>query len=206
MTRHATVYQILNIPFSDTAPILSTQQIKNAYHKALLKHHPDKATNTRGTKPSPLASSSSSTACDGAYTIDEITNAYKILADPELRAEYDRELRLQRKNQAAGGGGGGDGLDVFHTGLEVVDLEELDCSDSLPEPTNGSRGEEDSDMLYWFRGCRCGDEKGFIVTEDELEAEAQHGEIVVGCRGCSLWIKVLFAVAAEEEDDDDGKT
>lgn len=189
------IYQILNIPFSDTAPILSKQQIKNAYHKALLKNHPDKTTTTPFAKPKETASSSS--AGDGAYTIDEITNAYKILADPELRAEYDRELRLQRKNQAAGAGGG-DGSDVFHTGLEVVDLEELDCSDNLP----GSRNEEEQ-PLYWFRGCRCGDEQGFIVTEDELEAEAQHGEIVVGCRGCSLWIKVLFAVAEEEED---GKT
>jgi diphthamide biosynthesis protein 4 len=197
MTSHPNVYKILNIPFSDTAPILSKKQIKYAYHKALLKHHPDKATNIPFAKPKGTGSSSVA-AGDGTYTIDEITNAYKILADPELRAEYDRALRLQRKNQAAAGN---DGLDVFHTGLEVVDLEDLDCSDSLSESINGPTTknlEDNEDMLYWFRGCRCGDQKGFIVTEDELEAEAQHGEIVVGCRGCSLWIKVLFAVAEEE--------
>ncbi|QKX53631.1 uncharacterized protein TRUGW13939_00710 [Talaromyces rugulosus] len=203
MTSHPNIYKILGIPFSDTAPILSKQQIKNAYHKALLKHHPDKATNIPFPK-SKGTGSSSVAAGDGTYTIDEITNAYKILADPELRAEYDRELRLQRKNQAAADD---DGLDVFRTGLEVVDLEELDCSDGLSESMNGTTTknhennddeEEEGHMLYWFRGCRCGDQKGFIVTEDELEAEAQHGEIVVGCRGCSLWIKVLFAVAEEE--------
>lgn len=204
MTSHSNIYKILNIPFSDTAPIiLSKQQIKNAYHKALLKNHPDKAANiplAKQPKETTTGSGSSLSGGDqgqGTYTIDEITNAYKILADPELRGECDRELRLQRKNQGAGD----DGLDVFHTGLEVVDLEELDCSDDLPESMNGSTGEggdnEQSHMLYWFRGCRCGDEKGFIVTEDELEAEAQHGEIVVGCRGCSLWIKVLFAVAED---------
>lgn len=187
MTSHTNIYTILNIPFSDTAPlILSKQQIKNAYHKALLKHHPDKAAANIPLTAKPKETVSSSRDQDGTYTVDEITNAYKILADPELRAEYDRELRLQRKNQGAGD----DVLDVFHTGLEVVDLEELDCSDSLPESVNGSD-------MYWFRGCRCGDEKGFIVTEDELEAEAQHSEIVVGCRGCSLWIKVLFAVAED---------
>lgn len=37
-----------------------------------------------------------------------------------------------------------------------------------------------------------------MVTEEELEKESAHGEIVIGCRGCSLWMKVLFAV---QEDD-----
>lgn len=65
----------------------------------------------------------------------------------------------------------------------MVDLEDLGCDES---------GEE----IVWFRECRCGDERGFLVSEDELEKEVEHGEIVVGCRGCSLWLKVLFA--AEE--------
>lgn len=176
-------YEILNIPSSSAGnlPIISKQQLKNAYHKALLKHHPDKS--SPSPTPAPGARDSN------AYTIDDITNAYKVLSDPELRAEYDRDLTLQRKsfNKAAGKSD-----DVsFHTGLEVVDLEDMTEQDD--EATGSSS---------WYRGCRCGDEKGFIVTEDELEAEAHHGEILVGCRGCSLWIKVLFAVEEDRREED----
>jgi curved DNA-binding protein CbpA len=113
-----------------------------------------------------------------AYTIDEITTAYKTLSDPALRAEYDRTLRLDRLKVAEREKTG----DVFHTGLEIVDLEDLACEE------DGESG------ACWYRGCRCGDERGFLVTEDDLEREVDHGEVVVGCRGCSLWLKVLFAV------------
>ncbi|KAH8700263.1 Diphthamide biosynthesis protein 4 [Talaromyces proteolyticus] len=198
-SKHVDIYHVLNIPFSNNAPILSKQQIKIAYHKALLKYHPDKAASTAAAKHLPsfsrqrVPSSESDTAV--AYTVDEITYAYKTLSDPVLRAEYDRQLRLQRNN---GSGGRLQDADVFHTGLEVMDLEDLNYSDDSDE-SKGFGGEEAD--VYWFRGCRCGDEKGFIVTEDELEAEALHGEIVVGCRGCSLWIKVLFAVAEDGQHD-----
>ncbi|QGA20344.1 hypothetical protein EYB26_008046 [Talaromyces marneffei] len=174
-------YSILNIPSTDSSsgklPIISRQQLKNAYHKALLKHHPDKS--SPSPSPAPASREQSNT-----YTVDDITNAYKVLFDPVLRAEYDRRLILQRKKVVE------KSEDVsFHTGLEIVDLEDLIEQDD--EATGSSS---------WYRGCRCGDKKGFIVTEDELEAEAQHGEILVGCRGCSLWIKVLFAVEDDVED------
>ncbi|KAJ5094258.1 Heat shock protein DnaJ N-terminal [Penicillium angulare] len=178
-------YQILNIPFTSSSATLSKQQIKLAYHKALLKHHPDKAatvTQDSGIQGSTFASSnaSSSTSNNDArtYTIDEITTAYKTLLDPQLRAEYDRTLRLDRQKAAEKTG------DVFHTGLEIVDLEDLACDE----------GDPTTDLAVWYRGCRCGDDRGFLVTEDDLEREAEHGEIVIGCRGCSLWLKILFAV------------
>ncbi|KAJ5579763.1 uncharacterized protein N7459_005748 [Penicillium hispanicum] len=194
----ADYYQILNLPFSTSAPSLSKQQIKLAYHKALLKHHPDKAgalakAQETGAKDSGSGSRESfatdqnffARPDDGdarqcTYTIDEITSAYKTLSDPRLRAEYDRALRLDRSRSSGREKTG----EVFHTGLEVVDLEDLACDE----------GEDGDGPVCWYRGCRCGDEKGFLVTEDELEKEAEHGEIVVGCRGCSLWLKVLFAV------------
>ncbi|KAL1976640.1 hypothetical protein VTN31DRAFT_2922 [Thermomyces dupontii] len=175
-SRDVNYYEVLNIPFLDSAP-LSTQQIKAAYHKALLRHHPDKASNTR---------SPASKATKPAYSVDDITNAYKTLIDPVKRAEYDRTLRLRRDHLVDKGQLRG--ADVFRTGLEVVDLEDLQESDSPNE----------EGQTYWYRECRCGDEKGFMVTEEELEKESAHGEIVVGCRGCSLWMKVLFAV---QEDD-----
>lgn len=167
----ADFYQILSVPFTGTSTGLSKQTVKLAYHKALLRHHPDKASAiARGLR------APSNDAGESRYSIDEITTAYKTLSDPVLRAEYDRALRLDRAKVTER-----EKTDVFHTGLEVVDLEDLECDES---------GEE----ICWFRGCRCGDDRGFLVTEDELEREVEHGEIIVGCRGCSLWLKVLFAV------------
>ncbi|KAL4804219.1 CSL zinc finger-domain-containing protein [Aspergillus unguis] len=198
MTRTSTTsdfYEILNLPFptpGSQSTALSKQQLKLAYHKALLKHHPDKALSAGAgasavTNERP-ATSPRTPAESNVYTVDEITTAYKTLSDPSLRAEYDRVLRLDRtrlgkdKNRGA----------VFHTGLEVVDLEDLDCDES-----------EDGDT--WYRGCRCGDERGFLVSESDLEREADHGEIVVGCRGCSLWMKVLFALQDGDEEEHEGR-
>lgn len=175
----ADFYQILSIPFTGASTGLPKQTIKLAYHKALLKHHPDKASAVAQESVLSRATYNGSGA-DGnesRYTIDEITTAYKTLSDTALRAEYDRALRLDRVKLAER-----EKTDVFHTGLEVVDLEDLACDDS------------DAESFCWYRGCRCGDDRGFLVTEDELEREAEHGEIIVGCRGCSLWLKVLFAV------------
>ncbi|OJJ44507.1 hypothetical protein ASPZODRAFT_18088 [Penicilliopsis zonata CBS 506.65] len=180
-------YQILNLPFPETsAESFSNQQIKLAYHRALLRHHPDKAgAGETDLKATPSASASASTAANPVsitYTIDQITAAYKTLSSPSLRAEYDRTLRLDRLKSA----GREKAADIFHTGLETVDLEDLSCED----------GEEDNDdtETCWYRSCRCGDERGFLVRESDLEREAEHGEIVIGCRGCSLWMKILFAV------------
>ncbi|KAJ5175102.1 uncharacterized protein N7482_000979 [Penicillium canariense] len=188
-TAHADYYQILGIPFTGSSAGLSKQQIKLAYHRALLKHHPDKAgavaqdAGIRGSASSDgfLTRSGEDASRQRAYTIDEITTAYKALCDPTLRAEYDRALRLDRLKVAEREKTG----DVFHTGLEVVDLEDLACDE---------HGADDGPGACWYRGCRCGDERGFSVTEEDLERESEHGEIVIGCRGCSLWLKVLFAI------------
>ncbi|KAL4913209.1 heme peroxidase [Aspergillus aurantiobrunneus] len=199
-------YEILNLPFLglSTTPSLSKQQLKIAYHKALLKHHPDKAraiasgkttttTTTNlahgGTLPSPPYDPSQSESTAVTITVDEITTAYKTLSDPSLRAEYDRVLRLDRNRVAGRDKNWGA---VFHTGLEVVDLEDLVCDEDADADADAG--------AVWYRGCRCGDERGFLVSEQDLEREVDSGEVVVGCRGCSLWMKVLFAV----QDDDGG--
>ncbi|KAI9931119.1 hypothetical protein ASPWEDRAFT_166932 [Aspergillus wentii DTO 134E9] len=197
MTRSDSVahdhYQILNLPFTGTPTALSKQQLKIAYHKALLKHHPDKAPGA----DTPSAYNGDGNSQTSSYTVDQITTAYKTLSDPSLRAEYDRSLRLDRAKVAEREKTG----TVFHTGLEVVDLEDL----ALDESAEGESGDAEA---YWYRACRCGDDKGFLVTEQDLEREAEHGEIVIGCRGCSLWMKILFAVEDEDAGDDaeQGKT
>ncbi|KAL4996893.1 Diphthamide biosynthesis protein 4 [Aspergillus recurvatus] len=190
-TTTCSFYEILNLPFPSTG--LSKQQLKLAYHKALLKHHPDKAVQVTVAKES-LSSSNhhpAQTLSSQKITIDAITTAYKTLSDPIQRAEYDRVLRLDRNRVVGAGDKNGNGT-VFHTGLEVVDLEDLNC-------------DEDGDEAVWYRACRCGDERGFLLSEGDLEREVDSGEIVVGCRGCSLYMKVLFAVQDYGEGEGEGE-
>lgn len=105
-------------------------------------------------------------------TIDEIALAYKTLSEPSLRAEYDRWLTTSQDSDDLKGGR------IHHTGLETVDLDDLAF---------------DEKSQSWSRDCRCG-VGGYAVTEDELEKHLEDREIIVGCRGCSLWLRVLFSV------------
>ena len=51
-------------------------------------------------------------------------------------------------------------------------------------------------MLFRSRACRCGADKGFMILEEELEDAEGRGEkeVLVGCEGCSLWVRVGFDV------------
>lgn len=170
-----------------------------AYHRALLKYHPDKANNN-----APIASTTTAVTGydDGVilpaatttrtYTIDEITTAYRTISDPRLRAEYDRSLRLKSEH---GQNKGGDAH--YRTGLEIIDLEDMLYGDGGGGDDDHVDNNNNNNNAFWYRSCRCGDDRGFLITEQDLEREAEHGEIVVGCRGCSLWVKVLFAVEDE---------
>jgi len=161
---HHTHYDVLHLPRDADWSRLSQEDIKSAYRRALLIHHPDKAAHSslKPTTPSHPR----------AYAVDDIVIAYEVLIDPEKRAAYDEALD-KRKTLESGHKG-------THIGVEVWDLEDL----KFDEANN-----------VWSKSCRCGDEQGYILTEADLEKERQHGEIYVGCRGCSLVIKVLFAAA-----------
>ena len=104
------------------------------------------------------------------YTIDEITIAYKTLSDTYTRSIYDRSLQFQLAEQK---------LDTTNSyiGSEIVDLDDL---------------QHDGNKGHWYRSCRCGNKLGFLITEDELEKEAEQGEIFTGCSGCSLVLRVVF--------------
>lgn len=103
-------------------------------------------------------------------TIDQITLAYKTLISPTLRTEYDRTQALKAPTTTL----------TPHPGLETVDLDDL---------------LHDDQQNFWYRSCRCGKERAYTITEEELEMNAEEGEIVTGCQGCSLWLRVTFAVA-----------
>ncbi|KAF2098496.1 hypothetical protein NA57DRAFT_56162 [Rhizodiscina lignyota] len=169
-------YSILALPTpSPSTPPPSSDTLKEAYRRALLRHHPDKS-NSSPLKPASAQNTPNQSS--PKPTIDEITLAFRTLSSPSLRAEHDRELRLRKAVDGA------DGAEVFHTGLDTVDLDDL---------------EYDDDAELWYRACRCGQERGFVVDEAQLEkaAERGEGEVLVGCRGCSLWLNVLFGVVEE---------
>ncbi|KAL9115424.1 MAG: hypothetical protein Q9227_000745 [Pyrenula ochraceoflavens] len=169
-----TYYDILGLLQEQSR--ISNETVRVAYRKALLQHHPDKGSAKKFTRneQSPL------------YSIDEIVAAYQTLSDPTARAEYEKQLLLsskaQYKNHAAEKLGSG-----AHDGVEDVDLDEMTYEEKIG---------------LWSKGCRCGNEKGYILDEEELNkaADAGEGEVYVGCEGCSLCIRVLFHVDEEKED------
>jgi diphthamide biosynthesis protein 4 len=148
-------YQLLGLQHNRTAAVLSSEETKAAYRRALLQHHPDK----QFVKPVTNGKAVS-------VTVDDIALAYKVLSEPSLRAEYDRWINSQDAN--------GDVKNRVHrTGLETVDLDDLTF---------------DPASALWTRSCRCGEEKGYVVTETELQKNVEDGELIVGCKGCSLWL------------------
>ncbi|KAK5049552.1 hypothetical protein LTR84_004481 [Exophiala bonariae] len=173
-----TYYDILQIPPSTEWNLHYVDELKRAYRRALLVHHPDKIPNTvesvdkSNGNNKPQAPSLSTQPPN--YSIDEITTAYKVLSNANKRAAYDEALRRNETDQRGQSG--------THIGVEVFDLEDMAYDD---------------DKEIWSRSCRCGDERGYMVAVDDLEKESQHGEIFVGCLGCSLFIKVMFAVEGD---------
>lgn len=156
-------YEVLSLPTTQSLRNqLNEQDIKFAYRRALLLHHPDK-------KSTPLPTTPSTST---KPTIDQITLAYKTLISPTLRTAYDRTQALKASSATL----------TPHPGLETVDLDDL---------------LHDDQQNIWYRSCRCGKERAYTITEEELEMNAEEGEIVTGCQGCSLWLRVTFAVAED---------
>ncbi|KAI2638045.1 hypothetical protein GGS21DRAFT_538331 [Xylaria nigripes] len=196
----STLYEVLSLTpkhLEDQLPSTQQKIIKQAYHKALLKHHPDKKPqDSPNPSPSTLPqapsspkhtqskSSSSVSRSRPTYTIDQIQHAYSVLSDARQRGEYDRELLLAssltspaRKHAIS---------TRFHTGIETVDLDDL---------------EFDEQTGLYYGPCRCGNERGFQFTEEQLAEYEDDLVLTVQCLDCSLWMRVLFDTAEESEDE-----
>lgn len=159
-------YEVLGLPSPNgTDCKVSLLDIKSAYRRAILRHHPDKSGSILGT--------AANAACS-KYSVDQLLLAYKTLIDPASRFQYDQSLKAASVGTTY--------VEISYPGLESVDLDDL---------------EFDEAQATWYRGCRCGNERGFVISERELEEDAEIGEVVTGCRGCSLWLRVTFAVAED---------
>ncbi|OAA43200.1 Diphthamide biosynthesis protein 4 [Metarhizium rileyi] len=165
-----THYEALNLTpaLIDDSPD-AARLIKKAYHRALLRNHPDKTISSA--KP-PNAH---------VYSIDQITAAFTVLSSLRQRTEYDAELRRAHALPGSAGPGSGPRC-LFQTGVENVDLDDLPYDESKER---------------WYKSCRCGNETGYLFGEEDLMEVEDEGELMVGCQDCSLWLRVHFAVVED---------
>ncbi|KAI0176378.1 hypothetical protein GGR52DRAFT_540713 [Hypoxylon sp. FL1284] len=211
-----TLYDVLSLtPKHLEGEASASQQkiVKQAYRRALLTHHPDKAaskdnepasSSSSSSPPSQAPSASTPTSSPAPkpkkpqrqqkqkkqprilYTVDQIQHAYGVLSDRKQRAEYDRSLRAASSSSGHLATSSSSSA-FFHTGVETVDLDDVAF---------------DERKGVYHRPCRCGNARGYAFTEDNLDEFEDDGVLMVECLDCSLWIRVLFAAAEEEEDDD----
>ncbi|KAK3372455.1 hypothetical protein B0H63DRAFT_297484 [Podospora didyma] len=197
----ATYYDILGLSLSAIAAVAEEDDpkpiIKRGYRRALLHHHPDK-NNNKSSSLSNLPkhsshnnnSSSSSSTATTTFTVDQISSAYAVLSSSKLRAEYDAALRLSASSSILPSV---EALSTrFQTGIENVDLDDLECDEYSSQDEKGGR---------WYRSCRCGNPRGYQFGEADLEEVADLGELMVGCADCSLWMRVHFAVVHDDSDE-----
>ncbi|KAF8472122.1 CSL zinc finger-domain-containing protein [Kalaharituber pfeilii] len=171
-------YEVLSLPAPSidggmSPEVLTSHLVKKAYHRALLRWHPDKSMSALNSTANPGEEPIS--ASPAGYTLDEIITAYTTLSTDRGRREYEREYRLGLLNATRP-----KDQQILYAPVDVVDLDDFDY---------------DEDKELFTRPCRCGEEKGYMISERDLEDDPS-GEVVVGCFGCSLWLRVAFEVVA----------
>ncbi|KAH8162370.1 hypothetical protein CIB48_g5876 [Xylaria polymorpha] len=210
-----TLYEILALTpkrLEGQASAAQQKAIKQAYHKALLKYHPDKNPQDPSSASSPKTQYNKSSSSSGGsstapassvprsqltYTVDQIQHAYSVLSDARQRREYDRQLLLTTTTSSSSSTFATSFSSTteqkhsvstrFHTGVETVDLDDL--------------GFDERTGVY-FGSCRCGNARGFQFTEAQLEEYEDDLVLMVQCLDCSLWMRVLFDAAADDDGDE----
>lgn len=183
-------YDVLGCPLPrlGATSLNNDLDLRKAYKLALLAAHPDKQ--PIGAIPTPP--SGAHTPKRGPYSVDDVKEAYAVLGDAKKRKEYNEFLFRHASLRTGDGSIHGEAREGdFILGLEMLDLSDFETLDVDEQ--------EDVQGAEWTRACRCGNEEGFRIREEELEDAEKRGEkeVLVGCEGCSLWVRVGFDV---EED------
>jgi len=187
----------------------STADFRRGYKIALLAAHPDKQTSATADAEKKMTRGEKGGE-GGGYTVDDVKEAYAILTDPKSRADYDSWLLHNRDTLGSSRSSHTASLPSsdFILGLELVDLSDFDVVDPVSDTCTGvvdsAKGSNvqgggegtEEEQMQWTRPCRCGAEAGFRILEQELEEAEERGEmeVLVGCQGCSLWVRVGFEV------------
>ena len=173
----ANLYDILSLPKPTPLATPSTvKEIRAAYKRALLVHHPDKKhKRSHTTTSASLTLTKPSSQPTAAWTIDQITHAYTILSSPTSRAAYDSQLLALQRTELV------KRPRAQTTELEVVDLDDM---------------EHDDHANTWTKRCRCGNQTGYAVEESLLMGTEESGsaEVLVSCADCSHHVRVFYTV------------
>ncbi|GLC54964.1 hypothetical protein PLESTB_000925500 [Pleodorina starrii] len=133
MEASLTHYEVLGIN-----PSATIEQIKQAYHSAVLKHHPDKAA---GLGPPSDPSTDGQGQAASTDTFQLVQSAWEVLRDADRRAAYDSLLCLRELQTPM----------TYQDELDMGDMDAEDCD-------GGAR-------LFTYP-CRCGDV--YALYEAEL--------------------------------------
>lgn len=196
--REPTLYEILAISprsLDGQDPASQNKIARQAYRRALLKHHPDRQ--AQKTDENSAASSDSSSTSTGNssqhFTVDQITEAYTVLSDAKKRRQYTRTLRSQKTTTS--GSASTRTKRTRRSRASEVDTVTLDDDMSW-----------DGKRRLYYRACDgCGKARGFNLREDEIEDDSEEDfEMVLECSGCEKSLNVFVPALADEDDTQDG--
>jgi len=198
-------YHILQLPAPGWTSKQQTSpaELRRAYKLALLAAHPDKASAVAATT---TTTNATQTKTKPAYTVDDVKEAYTTLANATSKSEYDNwflrhgDGLITTTTGKEGTRGEVQLSSDFVLGLELLDLADFEMWEGDGVDTSASMGAQGGEgaegQTTWTRACRCGADRGFSILEEELEDAEERGEkeVLVGCSGCSLWVRVGFEV------------
>ena len=180
-TSSSDFYSLLQIP-RDASP----NDIKIAYHRTLLRLHPDKQPRPRHDA---VIAAHSKTTDQASVDVALLKEACRTLLDAGSRAAYDGSLRREVHAQSYG-----------PRPAHVVSLEEFTTVIETAGAGSGTGMDADADadaaQEWWYR-CRCGGT--YRITQDDLE----NGTHLVGCESCSevIWVGYEEAPVTENEEE-----
>lgn len=186
-----------------------TKTVKQAYRRALLKHHPDKNQQAKA-QEAPSGPSLKQKNNEQHFTVDQITEAYTVLSDVRQRREYVTSLRTQTghfssssspgQKRGAGSSANASQNYNYHKTFNFK-------STAAPQAASGVETKDLDDLAWdgrkrvYYQTCgRCGTERGYCFRELDLDEVGEDGELMVQCIGCSLWLRVLFDEAEDEDE------